>query len=110
VREGTLQSMNRSYKFESVDVQLQEIELNPVKTPFDIDAPDEDLSLSAPAKYAVKLSKQTRATRTMMYLWTGEITADKQGFRVLATGAQGTFQPTARLGMNFPATLLLRRS
>ena len=45
VREGTLQSMNRSFKFESRDIAMQEIEANPEKTPFDIDQPAGDLSL-----------------------------------------------------------------
>ena len=33
VREGALQSMNRSYKFESRDVPVQEIQINPEKVP-----------------------------------------------------------------------------
>jgi hypothetical protein len=44
----------------------------------------------------------------MMYLWAGEVTADHQGFRVLATGAQGSFQPTPRLAANYPALLLIK--
>ena len=44
----------------------------------------------------------------MMYLWTGEVTADHQGSRVLATGAKGSFQPTKRLAANYPALLLMR--
>jgi hypothetical protein len=40
--------------------------------------------------------------------WTGEVTADHQGYRVLGAGAQGTMQPTSRLAVNFPAILLLR--
>jgi hypothetical protein len=108
VREGTLQSMNRSYKFESRDIVLQEIEANPEKTPFDIDQPAGDLSISKTSPYSIKMKRETRATRTMMYLWTGEVTADHQGFRVLATGAKGTFQPTKRLAVNYPALLLMR--
>jgi hypothetical protein len=108
VREGTLQSMNRSYKFESRDIVLQEIEANPQKIPYDIQAPADELSIGKTAAFGVKLTRQTRATRSMMYLWTGEVTADHQGYRVLGTGAEGTMQPTSRLAINFPAILLLR--
>jgi hypothetical protein len=108
VREGTLQSMNRSYKFESRDIVLQEVEANPQKIPYDIETPGEELSLGKAAPFAVKLTRQTRATRAMMYLWTGEVTADHQGYRVLATGAQGTMHATSRLAIDFPAILLLR--
>ena len=44
----------------------------------------------------------------MMYLWTAEVTADHQGYRVMGTGAEGAMQPTSRLAVNFPAILLLR--
>jgi hypothetical protein len=108
VREGTLQSMNRSYKFESRDIVLQEVEANPQKIPYDIATPGDDLSIGKTAPFAVKLTRQTRGTRSMMYLWTGEVTADHQGYRVLGSGAQGTMQPTSRLAVNFPAILLLR--
>jgi hypothetical protein len=108
VREGTLQSMNRSYRFESRDIVLQEVEANPQKIPYDIETPGEDLSIAKPAPFAVKLTRQTRGTRSMMYLWTGEVTADHQGYRVLGSGSQGTMQPTSRLAINFPAILLLR--
>ena len=40
--------------------------------------------------------------------WTGEVTADHQGYRVLGAGAHGTMQPTSRLAVNFPA--IVRRS
>jgi hypothetical protein len=108
VREGTLQSMNRSYKFESRDIVLQEVEANPQKIPYEIERPAEDLSIAKAAPFAVKLTRQTRGTRSMMYLWTGEVSADHQGYRVLATGAQGEMQPSSRLAINFPAILLVR--
>jgi hypothetical protein len=108
VREGTLQSMNRSYKFESRDIVLQEVEANPQKIPYDIEAPGDDLTLAKAAPFAAKLTRQTHATRIMMYLWTGEVTADHQGYRILGAGAQGTMLPTSRLAVNFPAILLLR--
>jgi hypothetical protein len=100
--------MNRSYKFESRDIVLQEIEANPEKAPYDISQPEGDLLLSKPPRYSAKLKRESRATRSMLYLWTGEVTADHQGFRVLGTGSQGTLQLTKRLAVNFPALLLIR--
>ena len=108
VREGALGSMNRSYKFESRDIQMQEVEANPEKTPFDIDQPARDLTLEKPSPYNVRMKRESRATRAMLYLWTGEVTEDHQGFRVLATGAKGTFTPTNRLAVNYPALLLMK--
>jgi hypothetical protein len=87
---------------------LQEVEANPQKIPYDIETPGDDLSIGKTSPFAVKLTRQTRGTRSMMYLWTGEVTADHQGFRVLGTGAQGTMLPTSRLAVNFPAIMLLR--
>ena len=37
--------------------------------------------------FSVKLTRETRATRAMMFLWTGEVVADGRGFRVLGTGS-----------------------
>jgi hypothetical protein len=108
VREGTLQSMNREYKFESREIVLQELEANPQKVPYDIVNPGDELAVAKNTPFAVKLTRETRGTRTMMYLWTGEVTADHQGFRVLGTGAQGTMLATSRLAINFPAIMLLR--
>jgi hypothetical protein len=42
--------------------------------------------------YSVKIRKPTRATRLMMYYWTGEVAGGPEGFRVLGTGPKGTFQ------------------
>ena len=39
----------------------------------------------------------------MMYLWTGEVVADGQGFRVLGTGKEGTLKMPAGIAKNFPA-------
>jgi hypothetical protein len=90
-RESHKASMLHSYRFESVDVQLQEMEQDLQKIPYQITAPaQETLSMSVPAPYEVKLKRMTRGTRTMMYLWTGEIAGGAEGFRVLGTGESGT--------------------
>jgi len=108
VREGTVESMNRSYYFASRDIQMQEIEINPEKVPFELVQPQGPLSVSKPSPYLARLKAATRATRTMMWMWTAEVSEDGQGFRVIATGPNGTFTPTARLATNFPATALVR--
>jgi hypothetical protein len=107
-REGHIESMNRSYRFESRQIVLQEIEVSAQKVPFEIVEPAGDLSLSKSAPYAAKIKRPTRATRSMMWLWTGESAADNQGYRVLATGQQGTLQPPAGLAKNYPAVLHIR--
>ena len=44
----------------------------------------------------------------MMWLWMGEVAADQQGYRVLATGQKGEMQPPADIAKNYPATMHLR--
>ncbi len=108
-REGRKESMLRSYKFESRPILMQEVEHNPQKLPFEIVSPSEDtLSVSKPPKYAVKVTRETRATRSMKWLWTGEVSADGQGYRVLGTGAEGTFRISRGIALNFPAVLAVR--
>ncbi|MGA2600130.1 MAG: DUF5060 domain-containing protein, partial [Bryobacteraceae bacterium] len=90
-REGRKESMLRSYKFDSRPVPIQEVEILPAKVPYALAEPSTDpLIASLPTPYEVKLKRETRATRQMMYLWTGEAAADGQGFRVLGTGAKGS--------------------
>jgi hypothetical protein len=89
-REGRKEGMLRSYKFESRPFLMQEIDTDTKRLPYDIAEPASDeVSVSKPPKYAAKLRRETRATRSMMYLWTGEVAANGQGFRVVGTGAGG---------------------
>jgi len=116
VRLSHLESMNKSYKFESREdhdgnftpIALQEIEANTPKVPFAIEQPTGDLSLSKPADFSVKITRETRATRSMMWLWLGDVAADGQGFRVLATIQKGSFPLPADLARNYPAVMHLR--
>src|SRR5579872_989 len=105
VRQGTLESMNRSYKFESWDVPVQEIVINPEKIPYDIEKPAGDLSAGKPTEFSAKLKRATRATRTMMWMWTGDVTAEGEGYRVLATGQQGSFTVPPALATNYPVDI-----
>lgn len=108
VREGHMEGMNRSYKFESREIVLQEIESNSPKVPFAIVQPAGDISKSKPVAYAAKLTRETRATRTMWWLWMGDVAADHQGYRVMATGQKAQVPIPPDLAKSFPAVLHLR--
>jgi hypothetical protein len=108
VREGHLESMNKSFRFESRDIVLQELEANTPKVPFVMEQPMGDLSLSKPTPYAAKLTRESRATRLMRWLWMGEVAADHQGYKVLATSQKGTLEPPRSIATNFPALMHLR--
>ncbi|HTS27664.1 MAG TPA: DUF5060 domain-containing protein [Bryobacteraceae bacterium] len=108
VREGHLESMNKSFKFESRDILLQEVEANTPKVPFVIEQPTSDLSVSKPTPFSARLTRESRATRLMRWLWMGEVANDRQGFKVLATGQKGMMQPPHSIATNFPAIMHLR--
>jgi hypothetical protein len=99
-REGTKAGMLKSYKFDSQEIILQTVEGNPEKVPFTIDI--------ALPRYAVKLTRQTKAMQNMTYEWTGEVSVDGRGYRVIGTGAEGTFQIPANIAKNYPASLHIK--
>jgi hypothetical protein len=108
-REGRKEGMLRSYKFESRPLPVQEVEQSPQKVPYEVaEPPGETISAASPPHFAVKLKRETRATRSMMYLWTGEVAADGQGYRMLGTGGSGTLRIPRGLATNFPAVLNIR--
>jgi hypothetical protein len=109
-REGRKESMLHSWYFESRPLLMQEVEQALEKIPYQIAAPEADeLSPGKPVPYAVKIRRATRATRTMMYFWTGEIAGGPEGFRVLGTGPQGTLQvPPVLARSNNTGVLTLR--
>jgi hypothetical protein len=107
-REGHKEGMLKSYKFESRPVPVQEIEGDSNKLPFAIVAPSgNELAAGQPAQFSIKRTRETRATRSMLFLWTAEVVADGRGFRVLGTGSPGTFVVPASIAENFPAVLSL---
>ncbi len=108
VREGRVESMNKSYKFASREILMQEVEANSPKVPFSIEQPKGDLSISKAVPFAVKLERPTRATRSMLYLWMGEVAADHQGYRVLATGPKGSMKPPADIARDYPTIMHMR--
>ena len=106
-REGRKESMLKSYKFDSREVPLvQEIETNPQKVPYVIVEPSGNtLDGGKPVKFSAKLTRETRATRSMMFLWIGEVSIDGQGWRVLGTGSPGSYVIPPSIALNFPAVL-----
>jgi hypothetical protein len=110
-REGHKASMLKSYFFVSRDepIQLQEVEGNPDKVPFDVVEPAGDsVSLSRPSRYSVRLKRETKALQRMTWEWTGEVTADNRSYRVIGTGAAGTFSIPANIAHEYPAALHVR--
>ncbi len=112
-REGRKEGMLKSYKFDSreVPLQLQVVETNPQKIPFEVTAPPEgDLSLAHLPQFSLKIKRDTRATRSLLVEWTGEVISDGEGFRVIGTGREGTFQIPRSIAHKLPATLTVRIS
>ena len=84
--------MLKSYKFESAPVVMQVAEVAPTKIPFEIAEPQGDeISLSKPAKFAIHLKRDNKATRATFFEWTLEQPGGTEAFRVVGTGASGTF-------------------
>jgi hypothetical protein len=99
-RDNDKVSMANRWHFASRPVPIQEIELSPSQLPYEIAAPsvDQVLPVGEPVAYSAALTRESRATRQMRYLWTGEVSGSDQGYRVLATGAEGTLRvPPAML-------------
>lgn len=110
-REGRKESMLNSYKFDSREypLQLQEPEQAAPKIPFDVSEPSgATISASQPVKFSIRMKKETRATRSMMYLWTGDVPTEGRGFRVLATGREGTLEIPSGLKTSLPNVMSLR--
>ena len=110
-RQGRKEGMLKSYKFDSREgpVPVQEVEQNPLKIPFEITAPaGTELSLSKPAPFAVKIKRDTRATRSLLVEWTAEVPLDGEGYRVVGTGREGTLTLPRSLANQYPATVSLR--
>ena len=108
-REGHKQGMLKSYKFESRRVLLQEVEVSAEKVPFKIVDPSADtISLHSPPAYSAKLTRETHATRSVLYLWTADIADESQGYRVIGTGEKGVFEILPNMSRHFPAVFHVR--
>lgn len=92
-RDGKKEGMLKSYKFEARPVPVQEVETLEKAVPFTLAEPAGDtISVSKPVAFEMKLKRATRATRTVSYLITGEVTTNGQGYRVLGTGSKGQLE------------------
>ncbi|MFL6447882.1 MAG: DUF5060 domain-containing protein [Bryobacteraceae bacterium] len=108
-REGHKESMLRSYRFESVDPPVQEIETDPSRIPFQVvDPPGDEINIHVPPPFKTKLVRNNRATRYMEYLWWGEIVAGGEGMRLVGLGASGTLQIPPEFNTRPGGTLNLR--
>jgi hypothetical protein len=108
-REGRKESMLKSYKFDSRPVPVQEVEQNPTRIPFEISAPTgEQISLSVPSLFAVKIKRASRATRSLLVEWTAEVVVDDEGYRVVGTGKEGTLAIPRSIADKYPAVMSLR--
>ena len=108
-REGTKEGMLKSYKFESRIVPVQEVEQTPEKTPFAIALPDRDeISISHPPYFAIKVKRESRATRLLLIEWTVDAVVNGEGYRVAGTGREGTLQIPRLITDTLPAVATLR--
>ncbi len=110
-REGEKLSRLKSYDFDSRDppIQLQQVQLDPEKTPFEVAAPSEsEIGVSHPPRFSLSVLRGSRATRTLWIELTGEVTANGQGYRVIGSGREGTFQIPASMAAGLSPSMLVR--
>ena len=108
-REGRKEGMLKSYKFESRIVPVQEVEQAPARVPFEIAAPvGDEISVSHPAPFALKVKRDTRGTRTLLASWTAEVPLDGEGYRVVGMGKEGLLKIPQAIAHQFPAVMSLR--
>jgi hypothetical protein len=109
-REGEKQSRLKSYGLDSRDqpVQLQQVQLDPDKTPYEVSAPMESgISVSKPPHFSLSVARGSPATRTLLIEWTGEVTANGEGYRVIGSGREGTFQIPAFMSRGLSPSMLV---
>jgi Domain of unknown function (DUF5060) len=111
-REGRKEGMLRSYKFDSreIPIRVQVPETSAKNTPFEVEQPEGDVSMSVPPRYSLKITRPTRATRDLLVEWTAEVVLDGEGYRVAGTGREGTLHVPKEIVHKLPGTLSLRVS
>jgi len=88
---------------------VQEIERDDSKIPFEVASPgDEPISISKPPFYSLKVKRESRATRSLLVEWTGEVPTDGEGDRVIGTGREGTMRVPPSIANHYPAMLSVR--
>jgi hypothetical protein len=110
-RSGHLESLLKTYKFESRPVRMQVPETDVKSVPFEIDAPAAtDIPMRVPGFYGLKVTRATRATQNLLVVWTAEMTTGNEAGRVVGTGTQGSLKLPASFGERLPAVVTLRAS
>ncbi len=108
-REGKKQGMNRSYKFESFQPEVQTPEGSKKEVPFAIQLPaDGEIPAGQPLEFNATLIKPSRATRNMIWLWTGDVSSSGRGTRVLGSAQFGQFTIPPDISREYPTALLVR--
>jgi hypothetical protein len=108
-REGHKESMLKSVRFESIDPPVQEVEIDSEKIPFDVAQPaGEQIDAKQAVALKIKLTRANRATRTMQYVWWGEVVATGLGSQLLAVGSNGNLKFPSEMLKDPGATLSLR--
>jgi len=114
-RDGHKAGMLKSYKFDSRDEdvpnQLQQVETSIAKMPFTLVSPKPDetaLTAGENVPFEIKLRRETKGTRRMLYMATGEVVLDGAGARVIGTGSSGTWHIPAEMLVNESGVLNVR--
>ena len=108
-RDGRKKNMLERWYFESRRVPRQEIELNPTKIPYEIVEPSQtELPVDQTLPFSARLTRKSKATSDMMYVWTGEITAGGGGYRILGTGESGSLNIPRSLAGPLPGNISMR--
>jgi hypothetical protein len=56
----------------------------------------------------VKVTRNSRATRSLLVEWTAEVTADGEGYRVAGGGASTSIDVPRGIAHSLPASVVLR--
>jgi hypothetical protein len=116
-RDGHKAGMLKSYKFDSrgddekPPNQLQEVETSIAKLPFALVSPKPDettLTAGESVPFQIKLRRETKGTRRMLYLATGEVVLDGSGARIIGTGSSGEWHIPADMLVNDSGVLNVR--
>jgi len=116
-RDGHKAGMLKSYKFDSrgddeqPPNQLQVVETSVARMPFTLVSPKPDettLTAGQSVPFEIKLKRETKGTRRMLYLATGEVVLDGAGPRVLGSGSSGQWTIPADMLANPSGVLNVR--
>ncbi len=90
-REGHKESMLRSLRFESMTLRCKKLKPTLQRYPLNSLTRRERIPFQVPVPFRIKITRPNRATRTMQYVWWGEVVAGGEGARLLGVGSFGNF-------------------